>query len=149
MLTRADLTDSKFISPPGWMANCLERLCKATGYRGAVGIAVLEGAWPERVGVTDQPHGFVWKHQDSSLKLIILPKWAEESDKWKSLICHEFVHVLMASIDEYVRSLLSDEQVEEYMRRVEAAMKPLSLIAMITQVVNVEWVEDGEHDGES
>lgn len=142
MLTKADLSNSEFIAPQPWMAKCLERLCLATGYKATAGIAMLEGEWPTRVGVTDQPDGFVWKPHDPSLPfVIVLPPWAEESDKWKTLICHEFVHLLMAPIDEYVFSLLSDEQREEYMVRVEAAMKPLMLLAMITQVVNVEWVE--------
>lgn len=142
MLTRADLSNVEFIPPQPWMLTCIKRLCIATGYNGNAGIAMLEGEWPTRVGVTDQPHGFVWKSHDPTVpNVIVLPQWAEESDKWKTLICHEFVHLLMAPIDEYVFSLLSDEQREEYMVRVEAAMKPLMLLAMITQVVNVEWVE--------
>lgn len=149
MITKADLTDVEFVSPPEWMASCLERLCRATGYKGTVGIAVLEGQWPARAGVTDRPDGVLWKSHELELSVILLPSWAENSDKWKTVICHEFVHVMMAPIDDYVRSLLADEQQEEYMRRVEDAMKPLMVIAMITLAVKVEWVEDGERAGKS
>jgi hypothetical protein len=145
MLTKADLSNATWIEPSEWMKESLRRLCVATGYKGAVGLAVLQGEWPNRIGVTNNPDGGLWRpHNPAMPYVILLPERAEESDKWKTVICHEFVHLLMSPVDEYVDSLLSDQQREQYKLRVEAAMKPLMLIAMITQVVNVEWIEDEE-----
>jgi hypothetical protein len=82
--------------PPQWATICLRRLCRATGFHKGVGLAVQVDGWPDQVGATHNPDGYLWKpHDPTDPCIIVLPEWAEDSEKWRSVICHEFVHVLL------------------------------------------------------
>lgn len=140
MLTKVDTTNVVCAEPPAWAIGCLEKMCKATGFKGQVGLTVHTGEFPTRVGVTDKPHAYA--RQGDDYTLIVLPEWAEDNYKWHSAIAHEFVHALHADIDRFVRSRLPEDQHVEYWQAVETSLKPFAVLLMVGMLVGAVWVED-------
>jgi hypothetical protein len=132
--------------PPQWATICLRRLCRATGFHKGVGLAVQVDGWPDQVGATHNPDGYLWKpHDPTDPCIIVLPEWAEDSEKWRSVICHEFVHVLFDGVDRFVASTLADEEaILSYKAEVELALLPFVVLAMIGEKWGAEFIPDEE-----
>lgn len=127
---------------PDEIRQYLDKLTKVTGWKEPIEIGVIDGdKMPPRVGVTDNPHGFLHIARGRP-PLIVIRDNAYPHGNWQNLVAHEFLHVLHWPVDEWVTDRLSDGEHVEYMRRVEKLMRPLSILLMVGGIMNVEWVDE-------
>lgn len=120
----------------------LAKLVKVIGYQEPVEVATIAHAdMPKRVGVTDDPHGFLHL-VPGRVPLIVVSDAYLDDERWQSLIAHELLHVLRWSIDEWVLRRLPDAEHDIYMRLVEDMMKPLSILLIVGGMMNAEWVNE-------
>lgn len=126
---------------PAAMYDYLDKLIKVVGYKEPVNIAIIAAAdMPARMGVTDDPHGFL-RLSPGKVPLIVLADNIPETH-WQSIVAHEFLHLLRWTIDGWVLRRLPDAEHEIYMRLVEDAMKPLMILLLVGGMMNAEWVEE-------
>lgn len=119
----------------------LDKLKKLCDYHERVEIALIAAAdMPTRVGVTDNPDGFL-RVSPGKVPLIILRDNIPET-RWQSVVAHEFLHVLRWSIDGWVLRRLPARKHEEYMRLVENTMEPFTLLLMVGGELNVVWTNE-------
>lgn len=126
---------------PQEIRNYLAKLCKVCGRQEPVHIGIISAAeMPERVGVTDNPDGWL-RLVPGKAPLIVITDAMLEGNRWQFIVAHEFFHLMRWTIDEFVLRRLPPHEHEIYMRLVEDLMKPLTIITMAMAVVGVEWVE--------
>ena len=120
----------------------LAKLVKVCGYQEPVEVAVIADAdMPERVGVTDNPHGFLHL-VPGKVPLIVVSDAYVDGPRWQSLIAHEFLHLLRWTTDCWVLTRLPKIEHDQYMRLVENTMKPLAILLMVGGIINAEWVNE-------
>ena len=120
----------------------LMKLAKVCGYREPVEVALIAAAdMPSRVGVTDNPHGFL-HIVPGKVPLIVISDAYVDDPRWQSLIAHEFLHLLRWTTDWWVLTRLPENEHDHYLRLVENMMKPLSILLMVGGMINAEWVEE-------
>lgn len=125
---------------PVEMQAYLTKLTKVCGYTDPVQIALIAGDdMPARVGVTDDPHGFLHLQPDK-VPLIVL-RDDIPANLWQSVVAHEFLHLLRWDADALALERLTQAEGKVYMQLVERTMKPLTIILIAAGVMNVEWVE--------
>lgn len=125
---------------PGYMQEYLLKLTKVIGFREPVQMALIAaGDMPKRVGVTDDPHGFL-RVEAGRVPLIVLADNVPES-RWRSLVAHELLHLIRWTIDAWVLRRLPDAEHPDYMRLVEETMQPLTILLMVGGAIDAEWVE--------
>lgn len=132
---------------PAAMEEYLVKLCKVCGYAEPVQIAQIAGAeMPARVGVTDNPHGFL--HLVPGKVPLIVVRDDVPDTRWQNLVAHELLHLIRWTADQWVLTRLASKTEQEiYMHLVEKTMKPLSILLMVGGMVNAEWVEGDNKDG--
>jgi hypothetical protein len=137
-------------SPPAWMFQFVGKLAAATGYRGKLGLILIDHErWPKRVGVTDmtdKPHGFTIIGADGT-DTIVLPDNAENTPQWEEVLIHEFIHVLHASVDRVVHEHLhTNASKVAYVKAGEQFLMPFVPLLMIAAQQNLifEWDEEEE-----
>lgn len=128
-------------SAPDEMRAYLDKLVKVVGYTEPVEIAVIAASdMPARMGVTDDPHGFLHL-APGKVPLIVLRDDIAET-RWQSVVAHEFLHLLRWTIDEFVLRRLGIAEQDFYMRLVEDTMKPLHILLLVGGIMNAEWVNE-------
>lgn len=119
----------------------LAKLARVCGYKGEIAImTIASDDMPSRMGVTDDPHGFLHIEPGKPMTIVLAEDTPE--NRWQSLIAHEFLHALRWDLDEFVFEHIREKEWETYMMLVESAMKPLSILLMVGGMVNAEWVEE-------
>lgn len=135
---------------PQWMHDYLSKLIRAVGYQGPVSVVTADPAvFERRIGITDKPHAYTAMNIHKSGCLIVLPKDAEDSPKYRGALRHEFVHVMHAHIDRLAMTTLGDTDLEQYWRLVEDAMNPFVVLLGLVDHFDIQWVpsdQDGEHE---
>ena len=136
------MTEIVIRQAPQAIRDYLAKLVKVVGYTEPVEVAVIANAdMPKRMGVTDNPHGFL-RLEPGRVPLIVMSDAYVDDERWRSLIAHEFLHLLRWTTDEWVLRRLPGHEHEIYMRLVENTMKPLSILLMVGGMMNVEWVNE-------
>ena len=133
----------KIHQAPDEMCTYLGKLVKVVGYDEPVHIGVIANAdMPERVGVTDNPDGFL-HIRPGQVPLIVL-RDNIPATRWESVVAHEFLHLMRWTIDWWVLQRLPEAEHDTYMRLVENTMKPLTILLLVGGMINAEWVEGAD-----
>lgn len=127
---------------PAALSAYLAKLLKVCGYTEPVEVVVIAASdMPARVGVTDDPHGFL-HIEPGKVPLIVVSDAYVDDPRWKSLVAHEFLHLLRWTADWWVLQRLPSDEHEFYMRLVENIMKPLAILLMVGEMFGAEWVDE-------